>query len=532
MSGEPLDGVTARQYEERIAELQDELEQTNDGLMALTLELDQHQHHLEELVARRTAQLEATQAELQETNSELLMLTADLDARIAKRTAELRDSNARLERLADYDIVTGLRSRSWITAELERELARASMAGRRMAVLFVDLNEFLVVNRNLGYSAGDEMLGILADRVAGCVPEEALLGRFDGNSFVLVFPDAGDLHALERMAEEILADVAKEAVIQGHRISRTGSVGIAVASRYSSPLSLLREADHALGRAKAQGRSRYFIMDRRHGEDAPILHFELEHELHGALDGRQFVLHYQPQASLTDGLIVGNEALVRWRHPSRGLLAPGYFMDTLEQSGLVVQLGRQILEMACQKLQDLRHEELTISVNVSAVELAESDWPVHLQETMERFDVDPSRLILELTETTMLQLTEDAKYALRRVEQLGLGIHVDDFGTGYASLGLLRQLPVTALKLDRSFVTPLSHPTEQDLDIVRGIAGLAMGLRIDTIAEGVETERQRHLLMEAGWNIGQGYLFGRPAPEPLAQSGFVGAKERSGRSDL
>lgn len=502
-------------YERRIEELQDELAETNDGVVALTLELEGFRDRLEELVAERTHQLEVTQMELKETNSELLMLTAELDARIEEATAELKVSNERLERLADYDLVTGLRSRSWITAELERELARASMAGRRMAVMFVELNEFLVVHRNLGYAAGDELLGLLAGRVTAVLPEAYMVGRFDGHNFVIVCPDAADLDKIEDIARSVLAQAAREAVIQGHRVSRTASIGIAVSSRYSSPLSLLREADHALSRAKAQGRSRYFVMDHSHTDDGPILHFELEHELHGALDGRQFTLYYQPQVRLSTGEVVGHEALVRWNHPSRGLLEPGYFVDTMEQSGLVVDLGAQVLAMACETLRDTPNLPGPISVNVSALELAEPDWPARLAAMMARFEVDPERLVLELTETTMLQLTDDAKRALIAVEELGLGIHVDDFGTGYASVGLLRQVPVTALKLDRSFVTPLGMATTEDLDLVRGIAGLAHGLRLETIAEGVETDRQWRLLMEAGWAIGQGYLFGRPQPQPL-----------------
>lgn len=504
-----------RYYEQRIDELQAELAETNEGVVALTLELESYRDRLEELVAERTHQLEMTQMELKETNSELLMLTAELDARIEERTNELRVSNERLERLADFDLVTGLRSRSWITAELERELARASMAGRRMAVMFVELNEFLVVHRNLGYAAGDELLGLLAGRVTAVLPDAYMVGRFDGHNFVIVCPDAADLDVLEEVARQVLGQVAREAVIQGHRVARTASIGIAVSSRYSSPLSLLREADHALSRAKAQGRSRYFVMDHAHGDDGPILHFELEHELHGALDGRQFILYYQPQVRLATSEIVGYEALVRWKHPTRGLLDPGYFMDTMEQSGMVVDLGAQVLQMACETLRDNPDLPGPISVNVSALELAEPDWPVRLGRVLARYGVGPDRLVLELTETTMLQLTEDAKRALAAVEELGLGIHVDDFGTGYASVGLLRQVPVTALKLDRSFVTPLGMATHEDLDLVRGIAGLAQGLRLETIAEGVETERQWKLLMEAGWSVGQGYLFGMPAPEPV-----------------
>ena len=506
---------TPEEYEALIAELQAELAETNDGVVALTLEIEAYREHLEELVAERTRQLQVTQMELQETNSELLMLTAELDARIEERTAELQVSNARLERLADFDLITGLRSRSWITAELERELGRARMGGRPMAIMFVELNEFLVVNRNLGHAAGDELLGLLAARVSAVLPDSMLIGRFDGHNFVIVCPDASDLDRLHEIAGEILAAVSREAVIQGHRVSRTASIGIALSSRYSSPISLLREADHALSRAKAEGRSRYYVLSQSARDEDPFAHFELEHELRGALDARQFVLYYQPQVRLATGEIAGHEALVRWQHPARGLLSPAHFMDTMEQSGLVVVLGEQVIEQACRLLQQRPDLPGAVSVNVSALELAETDWPDRLRALLDCFSVDPSRLVLELTETTMLQLTDDANRALRSVQELGLGIHVDDFGTGYASVGLLRQVPVTALKLDRSFVDPLETDGDGGLDLVRGVAGLAHGLGLETIAEGVETERQWRMLQESGWEVGQGYLFGRPEPEPI-----------------
>ena len=510
---------TPEEYEALIAELQAELAETNEGVVALTIEIEGYREHLEDLVAERTRQLEVTQMELKETNSELLMLTAELDARIEERTAELRVSNARLERLADFDLITGLRSRSWITAELERELARARTGGRRMAIMFVELNEFLVVNRNLGHAAGDELLGLLAARVSAVLPDSMLVGRFDGHNFVIVCPDASDLDEIGRIAGDVLEAMAREAVIQGHRVARTASIGIALSSRYSSPLSLLREADHALSRAKAEGRSRYFVLSQGARDEDPFAHFELEHELRGALDARQFVLYYQPQVHLATGAIVGHEALVRWQHPHRGLLAPAHFMDTMEQSGLVVVLGAQVIDQACRLLRDEPDLPGAISVNVSALELAETDWPDRLRSTLDHYSVDPGRLVLELTETTMLQLTEDANRALHSVQDLGLGIHVDDFGTGYASVGLLRQVPVTALKLDRSFVEPLADDGNGGMGLVRGVAGLARGLGLETIAEGVETERQRRLLRQAGWEVGQGYLFGRPEPAPVRAIG-------------
>ena len=274
---------------------------------------------------------------------------------------------------------------------------------------------------------------------------------------------------------------------------------------------MVRDADQALAVAKLKGRSRSHVLSAV-DPDVQADRLHQEHVLREALDAREFTVHYQPQVDLRTGAVCGYEALVRWQHPERGLLAAGAFIETMEQSGLVIPLGTFVLEEACRALAQNPDLPGPISINVSAVEFAHPGWLARFRTTVDEFAIAPERLVIELTETTVLHLTDDARAALDGVRAMGSGIHVDDFGAGYASVGLLQHLPVTALKLDRSFVTPLDQTDAPDLGLVRGIAGLAAGLGLETIAEGIETPRQAELLAEAGWAIGQGYLFGRPGP--------------------
>lgn len=426
-------------------------------------------------------------------------------------TAEV-ESRAKLQHLVDTDQVTGMHSRSWITDALQRVLAAAEYPHSPVAAMFLDVAEFDVVTRTLGYEAGDEVVASLARAVLDVLPAGWCAGRFSGHRLLIVAPDAGDPAQIRRTAERILRTVASEIDVRGSRISRTGSIGIAMSAPGSTAISMLRAADDALTHAKNTGRSRTHVLRDGDRVDPAVEPLRLEHELRLALDERQFVLYYQPQVRLSDGTVCGREALVRWRNPERGLLSPAMFMDLMESSGLIVPLGRQILAMACNDIAGSPSRAVPISINVSAVELMEPDWFANFEQTVRRFDIPAGSLTVELTETTVLQLTPDASQALAGIRRMGVGLHIDDFGTGYASIGVLQQVPLTGIKLDRSFVAPLVDPTQSDLDLVRSIASLAHGLRLDAIAEGIETPEQARLLSEAGWQFGQGYLYGRPAP--------------------
>lgn len=419
-----------------------------------------------------------------------------------------------LTRLANTDPVMGIGSRSWITAEIDRMVGDVGASGCRPGVMLIDLSEFQIIDHTHGFQAGDQVRATLARRIESVLPADYMLGRFDGFRVVVVAPDVPDLEALRGQAENVLAEVEREIHIRLHRIARTASIGIAVADERDTGLRLLRDADAACAVAKLLGRSQVHVVG--HPGSPPTRHpLRLEHELRVALERDEFAYVFQPQVRLHSGETVGVESLLRWQHPVRGVLAPGDFIDVLEESGLIVDVGRAMLDRLCADIRSRQAPDVPISVNVSAVELTSRGWFTGFADTLRRHGVDPRRLVVEVTESSVLRVTRDVETALAGLRDLGVGIHLDDFGTGYTSVAALRALPLTAVKLDRSFLAPLSSGDSEAEALVRGIAVLAKGLGLGTIAEGVETAEQARRAQDCGWSVGQGYLFGRPSPWPV-----------------
>ena len=426
-------------------------------------------------------------------------------------TAE-EEGKLQLERDANFDKITGLPSRVAITRALDRMLTEAPI-GQRVVVSLVDVGDFLVINRALGYEATDESIAVLARRLTGTVPPGSAVGRFDGSLLLVVTPDADDQSAaLERQCRDILAGIGTDLEIRDHHINREAAVGLSVSTPESSAVSMLREADNALAEARRSTKRWSIYVDTPTSNVSATL--RLEHELRLALARDELIAYFQPQVHLYDGSIFGYEALVRWQHPQRGVLPPGAFLDVAEETNLSGPLGNRMLSLACQTLRDQPHLPGHIAVNVSPLELGNPDWERGFLDTIADFGVDPGRLAIEFTETTALAVTTDLRRQLNGLRDRGIGIHVDDFGTGYSSISLLRELPVTGLKLDRSFVEDIENPDGASLALAAGLAGLAHGLGLDMIAEGIETTGQARILLEAGWTVGQGYLYSRPLPEP------------------
>ena len=422
-----------------------------------------------------------------------------------------REAVEKLAFQAFHDPVTGLRNRAWLIDTLEADLASAQREGRAVGVLFVDLDNFKMVNESLGHTAGDEMLATIGHRIAGALPAGDRVGRFGGDEFVVVVPDVRGRGQLEAVAAAVTNAVVAPLVVRGHGVVAAASIGMAVSTTESTAASLLRDADAALFHAKAAGRSRWQIFDSAMHLEA-VNRLTVEDELRRGIAQGELIAHYQPIVDLGTSAVVGHEALVRWAHPSRGVLAPAAFLGVAEESGLVVEVGQAVLEQVCARIvvdPDLRGP---ISVNVSAVQLARADWADGVITTLERHQVDPSRLVLEVTETSVLSLLESTRNGLLGLRERGVGLHVDDFGTGYSSVAVLRDLPVSGLKLDRSFVSDLTAFESPANALSRGLASLASSLHIVGIAEGIETVQQAEILREHGWPHGQGFLFGRPAP--------------------
>jgi diguanylate cyclase (GGDEF)-like protein/PAS domain S-box-containing protein len=425
-------------------------------------------------------------------------------------TAE-RAAREELAYRAFHDPLTGLRNRAWILDMLDADLRASMRSHLRVGVLFVDLDNFKLVNDGLGHVAGDEVLAAIARRIADVLRPTDRVGRFGGDEFVVVVPDVHDAHEVELVAERVSMAIAVDLQIEGHRIVPSASIGIAVSTPDSTSASLLRDTDSALFRAKAAGRARWHFFDEEMHAQA-IARLTTEDELRRAISAHEFVMHYQPIVSLDTGAVVGHEALIRWNHPVRGLLAPAEFLAVAEDSGLIVEIGHQALSQVCEILGSRLDILGPISVNMSPVQMARPGWRDSFLDTVARYGVDPRRLVIEVTETAVLSVIDVAREDLQFLRDLGIGVHVDDFGTGYSSISLLRDLPVTGLKLDGSFTGHLTDADDTALVLSAGIAGLAEGLHLTSIAEGIETLEQARILRDQGWSHGQGYLFSRPKP--------------------
>ncbi len=418
---------------------------------------------------------------------------------------------------AFHDPLTGLHNRAWILDILKVDLRAAKRLGHSVGALFVDLDNFKVVNESLGHAAGDKVLATVADRiVAGLRPGDRV-GRFGGDEFVIVVQDVQDVLEVERCAERVSASIATGLQVRGHRIVPTASIGIAVSTSTSTADSLLRDTDSALSRAKAAGRaSRHFFDDAMHAQ--AVARLTVEKQLRNAITRSEFVVHYQPIVALSDAHVVGHEALVRWMHPTRGLLSLGEFLDVAEDTGLITTIGAQVLDRVCALLAEHPDVPGPISVNVSAVQLAAPDWLDGVRDTLTAHRVDPARIVIEVTETAALSLVDSARVALESLRGLGVGIHLDDFGTGYSSISVLGDLPVTGVKLDLRFVHDLTTGDSQANALAHGLSGLVNGYAPDRHRGGDRNRNAGRHPARPGMGMRTGLLLrqtGRPTCHPV-----------------
>ena len=424
-----------------------------------------------------------------------------------------RQARDLLDYHAYHDSLTGLRNRTWILDMLETDLRAAARNQPSVGVLFIDLDNFKVVNDSLGHVVGDAVLRDIATRIAGCMRPGDRVGRFGGDEFIVIAPDVHAAEEVQAIAERVNAAISPELSVEGRRIVPTASIGIAISDSESTATSLLRDTDAAVFRAKAAGRSQWQLFDVGMHDQA-IERITIEEELRTALEEDEFVVHFQPIVTLVDSAVVGHEALVRWNHPDRGLLPPGAFLATAEESGLIIEIGEKVLHSVCTMLTARPDLPGPISVNQSAVQVSRPGWKDRFLTILQSHGVDPQRMVIELTETAVLSVDPRTIDDLVELRGQGIGIHVDDFGTGYSSISLLRDLPVTGLKLDLSFTRQITTDLTAKI-LAAGLAGLADGLQLLGIAEGIETWEQAAVLLSQGWTHGQGWLYGRPAAEPI-----------------
>jgi len=437
-------------------------------------------------------------------------LFAQLQARIA--------AEDKLRHLAEHDDLTGLRNRRALVAHLSDRLA----AGRPgpVAILYIDLDRLKAINDSLGHGAGDWFIKLFAERLRECAGSQSVVARLGGDEFVVVPNQAMPMNSALSLANQLLKMVCDRVAISGHTVTRTVSIGVAAGMPgHDDSADLLRRADEAVLTAKRGGGNQVVVSDDLSLKR--LFRNEIELHLEGDIDSEALLLHYLPEVDLWTGAIVAAEALVRWRHPTRGLLLPESFIGVAESINLADELGQWVLRNACADFSQWRSrgvgQKAVLRVNVSPLQLAARGFVRTVAETIEEFGIDAGSLCLEITERAVVHDIESTRRTLAGLKEVGVQIAIDDFGTGYAVLSHLKSLPVDTLKIDAGFVRDLGT-NANDLAIIRAIIGLAEAFNLELVAEGVETPSAALTLMQHGCHRAQGFLFSRPIPSSATES--------------
>ena len=442
----------------------------------------------------------------------------------------LEDEHRRSSHAAATDHLSGLHNRRQFVEVAAQALTRQRGKRRLMAILFIDMDRFKSINDSLGHKIGDLLLQAVAGRIQRLLEAGDEASRFGGDEFVVLLAGERSEDQINAWVHELVQRLSATYSLDGQEVNTSPSVGVSICPRDGQDIdSLIRSADAAMYSAKQAGRAQYRFFDPSLNT-ADIQAFTLEQAFGSALAERQFVLHYQPQIRLDTQQVLGYEALVRWDHPEFGLLYPDRFIDLAERSGFIVDLGWEVLRLACEALAgwDVQGRETRLAVNVSALQLRQGDFAMRLLNELQRYAIAPQRLELEITETTILDPEGTAVEHLHTLRGAGLGISLDDFGRGYAGFAHLHSLPLSKLKIDRSLIAPLSNSPD-DSPIVSSTIILAKRLGLEVVAEGVETREQVVCLKLAGCDIAQGYHFSRPlSPAQLREyPPFNGVEEKA-----
>lgn len=446
---------------------------------------------------------------------------AQLERRVHERTGELRREIGERERMQQqlrhqimHDPLTGLANRDHFRDRIESSLAAVAAAGtgEDVALLYLDIDRFKIINDSLGHLAGDTVLKEVARRLPQCVRPQDLVGRLSGDEFALLLRGGVGAELSAAVAQRVLDALGQPMPVAGRELQLSASIGIVLANaRHRDADELLRDGDMALYRAKALGRNRYERFDESLARSA-VDELALEAELRQAIVNNEFEPYLQPICRLDTGERVGYEALIRWNHPRHGVLPPDQFLQVAQEAGQIEVIDWRLFETACERLLLLPDELTFLTLNVSALHLRHVDFDQRLLTMLRRTGLAPSRLIIEVTEGSLLDDPAQVRATLERLRQAGVGAALDDFGTGYSSLSYLHSLPLKLLKIDRAFVHALQDEDRNSTTVVSAILALARALDIQVIAEGIETELQRRALGALGCELAQGYLLHRPAP--------------------
>jgi diguanylate cyclase (GGDEF)-like protein len=487
----PLDEVTKRCLRWR------------DGVRDVLREAS-HELGISEQARRRAVTM--TQATLDVT---LVRMCEVYESERIRMDDELANRGEQLAFMATHDQLTGLPNRTLILDRIEQMLGRARRNQIPVAALHVNLDNFTAVNDSLGHGAGDELLRAIAARLDGLVRDSDALGRLGGDEFVVIAEEASAESGAELIAERLQEALKAPFVVAGSELAVTASIGVATGLRPHAE-DLLGDAEIAAHRAKLEGKDSCVVFQSGM-QDVVQRQVALEKDLRFAIDAEEFFLVYQPTLDLRWMVPTGVEALIRWRSPSRGLVQPNDFIPVLEETGMIVPVGKWVLEQACRQGAAWREvgHPISVAVNVSARQLDSDEFIGVVEATLAATGLDPRALTLEITETALMRNADETARRLRAIKQLGVRLAIDDFGTGYSSLSHLQRFPVDALKIDRSFLSQLAENPEGET-LIRTLVQLGKALSIETLAEGIERRDELALLQEEDCDSGQGYLFARP----------------------
>ena len=480
-----------------------------------------------EQAERDRAEAEKARAEAERERAEQAERhVEELSRHIAEQeriSVQLQESKDHFRHAAFHDALTRLPNRALLAENLKFVIERArNHEDYQFAVLFLDLDRFKNVNDSLGHSIGDQLLIAMARRLESCIREVDMVARLGGDEFAILLDGIPSQAEATNMARRIQEKLLSPFNLSGHEVFTSTSIGISVSSTgYDHPENMLRDADTAMYRAKAQGKACYEVFDKgMHTHAVYVL--QMENDLRRAIDREELRVYYQPIVSLENGNLAGFEALIRWQHPERGFINPSDFIPLAEDTGLIVPLGLWILKRACQQLckwqwQSPANRSLFMSVNLSGKQVAQPSLVSDIREILDETHVEARHLKLEITESAVMENAEMAARILNRLKELGVQLSIDDFGTGYSSLSYLHRFPVNTLKIDRSFVGRIGEAAE-NIEIVRTVVSLAENMGMEVVAEGVETLSQLMQLRKLKCQYGQGYLFSRPVDAEMVDS--------------
>ncbi len=432
--------------------------------------------------------------------------------------SELKEAERQITHQAFHDTLTNLPNRTLFMEHLDMAIKRGKRRqDYHFAVLYLDIDRFKLVNDSLGHSVGDNLLTAFADRIQDSLRDIDTLARLGGDEFVILLEDIEEGNYASMVAERLQRELKRPFVVNGEEVYAPSSFGVVDRTQdYDLPEDIIRDADSAMYHAKEKGRAQYKIFDKKLHEKALHL-LQRETDLRKAIQKKEFETHYQPIVSLKTRSVVGFEALIRWNHPQLGLIYPGSFISIAEDTGLIIPITRLMVEEACHDLkiwqERAKHlQKLTMNVNISSRHFLQPSLLNDLKDVLNRIDLAPDHLKLEITETALMEDVEDTVRLVQRMRDYGLQIVIDDFGTGYSSLSYLQRLPIDTLKVDRSFVSRIQSTPDGNRNIVEAIISLAHRLDMIVVAEGVETLEQYTILLDMNCQLGQGYLFAKPLP--------------------